>query len=79
MNSTTQTNLTWLALLALTCGSYWLSELEAQPVALFAIALLKLFLITAVFMELKHCRPLLIRSAMSLYLLTLSLIVITSA
>ncbi len=78
MNSTTQTNMTWVALLALTCGSFWLSGFEAQPAALFAIAFVKLFLITAIFMELKHCRPIFIRGAMSLYLLTLSLIAITS-
>jgi hypothetical protein len=72
------TTLTWVALLALTCGSYALSEWESTPAMLFGLAWIKLALITAVFMELKHSRPLFLRSALALYTLTLAVIVMVS-
>jgi len=70
--------LTWAALVILTCGSYALSEWESNPSLLFGFAWIKLALISAVFMELKHCRPIYLRSALALYTLTLLIIVLVS-
>lgn len=67
---------TWLALLALTCGSYLLSERETSPLFIFSLAWIKLTLVSAVFMELKHCRPLFLRLALALYTATIFVIVI---
>ncbi len=71
-------NATWLALTIMTVGSYALSEWETSPTLLFGLAWLKLALITAVFMELKHCRPIFLRSALALYTLTLGVIALNS-
>lgn len=78
IHSTQPITSSWLALITLTCGSYALSEWETTSALLYGLAWLKLAVITAVFMELKSCRPLFLRGALALYTLTLFVIVFSS-
>ncbi|MBT3341253.1 MAG: hypothetical protein HOM34_04970 [Planctomycetes bacterium] len=71
-------NIIWVLLLALSAGSYLVGEnyVGGSTAAwlLMGAALIKLILISSVYMELKYCRPLYLRVAMGLYALTLGLI-----
>lgn len=68
---------TWLVLIGLTSASYLLGESDgATPwiLPLLGIAVIKLGLIQAVFMELFGCRPLFVRIALALDLLVVGMI-----
>ena len=73
------TTATWLALVALTTGSYLFADggMGMNPVLiLFGFAAVKLLLIQAVFMELLGCRPLFLRLAIALDTLVIGMICI---
>lgn len=70
-------NATWLLLIGLTSASYFFAEEgSATPwvLPLFGIALLKLGLIQAVFMELFGCRPMFLRIALAFDLMVVGLV-----
>lgn len=68
---------TWLVLVGLTSASYFLGEADGTTpwiLPLLAIAVFKLGLIQAVFMELFGCRPMFLRVALALDLLVVGMI-----
>ncbi len=75
-------NIIWVLLLSLSASSYLVGENfvdgRAAIYLLMGAAFLKLLMITGVYMELGHCRPLYLRIATGLYLLTLGLIAFVS-